>query len=376
MSRKGKLVHQACEARRGPKGAFASWKNTRDIWNELVRFLYLHNMLPRRIQDVTVASIMLYLQHCEARGLANSTTRNRSTEIRVIMRRAGRNMDHVTNRFLGLVTRCRDGKKRPPTRQELDAAFKLARAAHEGFYLLVRLQELLGLRRAEILRSARDLPRWLGLLLNGAQVLPLRSGGKGGRPRRFRILEHRRAETLSILRQAVLYCESHDGRLVEGRRQNLEGARNSLAARYRAAGFKGEISGHSLRYSYSHQMVTAELDLGVDEHEVLLAMSTDLGHGHRLFFTLRTYLLGLLPRFQRILKNGRLARLPEELANDERFRRPPRVKENGARTYWRAHIRNQRAGEGKRDVNACVPGHRAAHPLPETASHDGGARTT
>jgi len=350
MSRKGKVVHQACEARRGPQGAFESWQNTKDVWSEFARFLHEHGMLPRRIRDVPVAAIMLYLQHCLSRGLDPLTVRNRATEIRVIMQRAGRNLDHMTNQFLGLATRCRDGKKRPPTREELDRAFELARAAHQGFYLLIRLQELFGLRRVEIMRSARDLETWLRLLLGGAHALPLRRGGKGARRRRFRILEHRREETIAILQQAVLYCQSHGGRLVEGRRKNLEGSKNSLAARYRAVGLKGEISGHCLRHSYGCQMVTAELDQGVDEHEVLLGVCTDLGHGPgRLAFTARTYLLSLLPRFQRIFKNGRLVSMPKQMVSDERFRRPPRVKEKGARAYWRAHIRNQRAGEGKRD---------------------------
>ncbi|MGF6765411.1 MULTISPECIES: integrase domain-containing protein [Paraburkholderia] len=351
MSRKGKLVHQACEVRRGPQGAFASWENTKDVWQGFARFLHERALLPRRVQDVSVAAIELYLHDCEARGVARSTVKNYATEIRVVMARLGRNVASMTNKAFGLATRCRDGKKRPPTPEELDQALTRARAVHEGFYLLLCLQELFGLRRIEVLRSTRDFETWLHLLLGGAQALPLRRGGKCGRQRRFRILEHRREETVSVLRQAVLYCRAHHGRLVEGRRKNLEGSRGSLSARYRAVGLKGEIAGHCLRYSYGHQMASAELDRGVDEHEVLLGVSTDLGHGPgRCLFTLRTYLLGLLPRFQRILNNGRLIRIPKDIADDERFRPPPRVKENGARTYWRAHIRNRRAGEGKRDI--------------------------
>jgi hypothetical protein len=352
MSRKGKLVHQACEARRGPQGAFESWRNTRDVWVEFVRFLAQHGMLTRRIQDVTVASVELYLHHCEARGLAPSTTRNRSTELRVTLWRSGRNVDQITNKMFGLTRRCRDGKKRPPTRKELEKAYRLARAMHEGFYLLLRLQELLGLRRIEVLRSACDLDRWLRLLLDGAHALPLRSGGKGGRRRRFRILEHRRTETVAILQQAVAYCRAHDGRLIEGRRKNLESAKHSLAARYRAVGLKGEISGHSLRYLYACELATSEIERGVDECEVLLGVAAVLGHGPltRARFTLRTYLLSVLPRFARILKNGQLISIPEELKRDERFRAPPRIKEKGARAHWRTHIRNQRAGEGKRGV--------------------------
>jgi hypothetical protein len=351
MSRKGKLVHQACEARRGPQGAFGSWENSKDIWNQFARFLHQIGMLPRRIQDVQIAALMLYAQHCEARGLEPSTTRNHLTEIRVILKRAGRCIDHITNELLGVQTRCRDGKKRPPTPEELDRVYVLARAMHEGFYLLLRLQELLGLRRVEVMRSARDFRRWLRLLLEGAQALPLRRGGKGGRRRRVRILEHRRAETLSVLQQAVLYCQTHGGRLIEGRRKNLQGSKNSLTARYRAVGLKGEIAGHCLRYSYGHQLVSGDLDQGINEHEALLSASSSLGHGPgRLAFTARTYLLGLLPRLQRIFKNGRLIPAPKELATDARFRPPPRVKENGARAYWRTHIRNQRAGEGNRGV--------------------------
>jgi hypothetical protein len=363
MSRKGKLVHQACQVRRGPQGAFASWENTKDVWRGFARFLHGRAMLPRRIQDVSVAAIELYLHDCEARGVARSTVKNYATEIRVVMARLGRNVESMTNKAFGLATRCRDGKKRPPTPEELDQALTLARAVHEGFYLLLGLQELFGLRRIEVLKSACEFETWLRLLLDGAHALPLRRGGKCGRQRWFRILEHRREESVSVLQQAVLYCRAHHGRLVEGRRKNLEGSRNSLSARYRAVGLKGEIAGHCLRYSYAHQMATGQLDRGVDEHEVLLGVSTDLGHGPgRCLFTLRSYLLGLLPRFQRILEHGRLIRIPNNIAVDERFRPPPRVKENGARTYWRAHICNQRAGEGKRGIDAGVSAQHAVHP--------------
>jgi hypothetical protein len=127
MSRKGKLTHQACEARRGPQGAFASWENTRDIWEEFIRFLRQHGKLPRHVRDIPVATIMLYLQHCIGRGLKLSTVRNRATEIRVVMKRAGRNLDHVTNKVLGVATRCRDGKKRPLTDEEMGDVCERAR---------------------------------------------------------------------------------------------------------------------------------------------------------------------------------------------------------------------------------------------------------
>ncbi|MCX4177439.1 MULTISPECIES: integrase domain-containing protein [Paraburkholderia] len=376
MSRKGKLTHEACETRRGPQGAFESWKNTGDVWEEFIRFLHQHGTLPRRVRDIPVAFVMLYLQHCIGRGLKPSTVRNRATEIRVVMKRAGRNLDHVTNKVLGVATRCRDGKKRPLTDEELGDVNERARAADMGLYLLVRIQALLGLRRVEALRSACDLDRWVRLLANGARALPVRRGAKGGRPRRTRIIEQKRDETVALLQEAARYCRAHGGRLIQGRRKNREGSLNRLKALYRIIGLKGEISGHALRYTYSCTKATEDLDQGVPELEVLMGISGDLGHGpDRCRFTLRTYLLSLFPRFEKILKNGKLVGIPKDQVAD-RFRPPPRTRRKPARSHWQAHIKNRRAGEGTGGAEHHGGAPREAHPLSDTATHDGRARAS
>jgi hypothetical protein len=373
MSRKGKLTHQACEARRGPQGAFESWKNTKDIWVEFIEFLKERGPLPRHIRDIPLAFVMLYLQHCVGRGLELSTVRNRATEIRVVMKRVGRNIDHANGKFLGLAPRNRDGKKRPPTDEEMGNAFARAHAAHVGHYLMLRLQATLGLRRVECLRCVRDLDRWVRLLAGGAEALPVRAGAKGGRPRRVRVIERMRDETFELVKEAANYCRAHGGRLFEGRRKNLEGSLNALKARNRAVGLKGEISGHSLRYFYACCKAIEELDRGVPAHEVLIGISSDLGHGPRCQFTLRTYLLSIISRFENILKDGKLIGIPNDQV-DARFLPPVRTRRTPERSYWHAHIRNQRAGEGKSIARPHEDARPAAQPKSDTATRNSGTR--
>ena len=371
MSRRGKLIHEACEIRRGPQGAFATRANSTDTWSDFFRFLQQHGTLPRRLADIPVALLMLYLQHCVARGLKVATVRNRAAEIRVVMTRAGRNLEHVNCKLLGLATRCRDGKKRPLHDGELDVIYARARALDYGFYLLLRLQHFLGLRRAEALRCAPDIPTWVRLLAGGASELPMHRGAKGGRPRCTAIIEGKRAETLALLQDAARYCHAHGGRLIEGRRKNLESSLNRLKALYRAVGLKGEISGHALRYTYSGTKATEDLDRGMPERDVLVGVAAALGHGpERGRFILRTYLLSLADRFLSILQDGKFIMDPDYRI-DDRFIPPRRTRPGPARAYWRAHIRDQRAGAGKPAAADHEGARCTVHASSDTSASDG-----
>jgi hypothetical protein len=245
-----------------------------------------------------------------------------------------------------------------------------------GLYLLVRIQALLGLRRVEALRSAPDLDRWVRLLANGAKALPVRRATKGGRPRHTRLIEQKRDETVALLTEAARYCRAHGGRLIQGRRKNLEGSLNRLKALYRVIGLKGEISGHALRYTYGCTKATEDLDQGVPELEVLMGISADLGHGpNRCRFTLRTYLLSLFQRFEKILKNGKLVCIPKDQVPDQ-FRPPPRRRRKPARSHWRAHVKNRRAGEGASGAEHCGDVRHEVHQVSDTAAHDGRTRSS
>jgi hypothetical protein len=229
-----------------------------------------------------------------------------------------------------------------------------------------------------LLRSAPDLDRWVRLLAGGANALPVRRGVKGGRPRRTRIIEQKRDETFALLQEAARYCRTHGGRLIQGRRKDLASSINRVKALYRFIGLKGEISAHALRYTYSRDKATEDLDRGVPEHEVLMAISADLGHGpDRCRFTLRTYLLSLFSRFEKLLKNGKLVGIPKDQV-EERFRPPPRTKRNPARSHWRAYIQNRRAGAGKSGTEHehREGARREACPSSDTATHDERARAS
>jgi integrase len=275
-----------------------------------------HGILPDRVKDVPVIAIVLYVQHCLARGLTVASVRNIATEIRVVMDRAGADIDHVTNKFLGLARRNRDGRKRPPTDAEMHDITERARRADEGFYILIRLQRLLGLRRLEAMLSAPDLENWLELALQGADRFYVSRGTKGGRPRDVRLLEKKRAETIAVLREGVRYCQAHGGRLITGTRNDLRGSLERLKWIYRHVGLTREISSHSLRHAYAVERACEDLERNIPEETVLVNVSADLGHGPtRGQMTLRTYLLPVISLFSRIVKDGKLIGMPKYLVD-------------------------------------------------------------
>ncbi|MFL9907867.1 integrase domain-containing protein [Paraburkholderia sp. RL17-337-BIB-A] len=322
MSWYSNYLHEIGCGKRRTQGAFASLRNSMCEAGAFARFMRTLDIKPKRVKDTPAFAIFLYIQHCVARGVAPGTVRNTATELRCALRRAGRNIDYLTNSAMGLSSRDRNGQKRALMPSEVDAFVARAARLNTGFALLIMLQRLLGLRRLEGLRSAPDLQLWLDRITAGSHTVSVTRGAKGGRPRTVTILMQRREQTIHVLHSAVEYCNANGGRLITGRRNSLESALNRLKALYTAIGMTGQTSSHAARYTYAQDKALEYIQSGMEEHAVLVHVSADLGHGpSRQSFTARVYLRGILSHFSRIMQGSRFmgcARYLDEVLNDQR----------------------------------------------------------
>jgi integrase len=314
MSRRTKLVHEVVSVADRHEGSQQHKTNLREIWDPYSRFLRDIGICPKRVKEIPALGPKLYVQLCVARGTAVGSIHNRTSGIRVVMKRAGKDIDHLTNAVLGVPRRDRNGKKVPLSREEQIEVHEKAHRIDEGFGLLTEFQSGFGLRGREALLSPPDLQAWHQALANGESTIHVERGCKGGRPREVSVLEARRPEMLSVLARAIDYCHRHNGRLVTGRGGDLRSSLNRLKGLYRRAGLTGERSGHALRHGYACEMACQRFDRKESEHEVLVGVASDLGHGEkRGRFTLVTYLRSIIERFARVFRNGRLFKKAKDI---------------------------------------------------------------
>ena len=318
MSRRTNLVHEVVSVAARHDGSHQHKQNLRVIWDPFARFLQDLGISPRRIRDVPALAVKLYIQHCSARGMAIGSMHNQASGLRIVMKRAGMCIEQMTNAWLGVPRRDRNGRKVPLSAEQQAAAHERTRRIHEGAALVLEMQAGFGLRLREGLLSPPDLTLWYRSIANGAATIRVRRGCKGGRLRQVSVLEARRPQLLSVLARAIEYCACHDGQLVTGRGGDLRSSLNSIKAIYRQAGMTGEHSSHAMRYAYACASAQQRFDRGQTEHEVLAGVASDLGHGEktRLRFTLLTYLRSLLDRFARVFRNGRLFAKPKDVHTD------------------------------------------------------------
>lgn len=291
MSRAGDLIHQACQARRNSqKGAKESAQNSFDIWRAYVRFLQGVIALPRHVKEIPPAIFILYVHYELSRGIAVSTMKNRSTDIRVVSGRCGKNLDHFHNEFIGIPQRSLKGKKRKITDDEYNRALEQAARTDRGFELILRLQRLLGLRRREAAQCSESLSDWLAGLESGKRTVYVSRGAKNGRHRVVPVLAARREETIKVIRAALEYSRQlQPPRLLPN--HGMKRLLNALAARYRRAGLTGAIASHALRYAYAMELAAERLFAGDSPEATLVVVSAALGHGPtRIHFTKNTYL--------------------------------------------------------------------------------------
>ena len=149
----------------------------------------------------------------------------------------------------------RKGTKRAQTVSEIQELLARARRTNIGLMHMISLALHLGLRRKEDLMCPRDLQMWLDAPMHGESSIPLMRGAKKARPRDARMVQSNRQDTIEAIRSALTYCQEHDFELITGSGKALKSAMNRLKALLRRTGMVGQVSFHSLRYTYALRKV-------------------------------------------------------------------------------------------------------------------------
>jgi integrase len=297
-------VHQIAEANRLLGGSLKHQENRRHLVTPLLRFARELKTLTRSLADIEPWVVHMYAARCIAAGMSPGHLENVFSSIRVVLAVMGNDLQKsCSNRQLGLPYRVRQGARRAQTDEEIEALLKRAARINQGLFHMIALARHLGLRRREALMCGRDLQMWLDALISGKTTLHVMRGAKNLRHREIEVLEGRRADTRAAIEAALQYAVTHDYQFVTARRNTLKSAMNKFTAQLRQAGMTGELSFHSLRYTYALALAKQLLDSGVPPYETLVRLSAALGHGaSRSQMVKRYYCQPIAERFKDCLK--------------------------------------------------------------------------
>jgi integrase len=272
-------VHQIAEANALLGGSLKHQENRRHLVTPFLRYAREYKGLVRTLADIEPSLVHGYAAHCIVAGMTPGNLANIFSAIRVVLRVMGNDIGRsCSNQRLGLPRHIPKGARRAQSDEEIEALLARAARIDQGLALLIRLARYLGLRRLEALMCARDLRMWRDALASGKTTLHVMRGAKNLRPREVEVLESRRTETLAAVDAALAYASAHNHELITGRGRTLESALNRLKALLRQAGMTGELSFHSLRYTFALELAHQLLD-GVPPYETLVRLSASLGHG-------------------------------------------------------------------------------------------------
>ncbi|OYD76148.1 UNVERIFIED_ORG: integrase-like protein [Burkholderia sp. CF145] len=318
MGQKSRLSHLSRKYSDGRGGAARTIIHRWQLISQLLVFLGVLGIRAPHIRDTPMWAIALFVQTRLCEGIKPGHLRNMMSAIRVILDEAGRGIVNTacSNDALGVPRRNRKGAHRAQTHAEFAQTIERARAIDEGLAHLLFLMFYLGLRSIEALRSARELPGWLALLRAGADRLPFQYGAKTNRYREIEIIRGLRAQTIHAIESALAYCQAHN---------DLRTARSRLRDWLYAAGIRGQLSSHSLRYSHAVNLALALLDEGVSPAKTLDRVSASLGHGARAQMILNTYLQEIRHRFASVVIPRRIPRKPAKTVVGRHLPGPQRM---------------------------------------------------
>jgi integrase len=328
-------IHQISEANFILGGSVKHQENRRHLVTPFLRFLRDElKSLTRSLTDIKPWHVHIYAVHRIVSGATPGHMENEFSAIRVVCRALGNNFSKTcSNRRLGLPLRVRKGARRAQSPEEIRELLERAARLDQGLAHLIALARLLGLRRLEALMCARDLRMWRDALLNGNTTIHIMRGAKNLRPREAEVLESQRAETLAAVEAALEYAVEHNYELITGRGRTLESALNRLKGLLRRSGMVGELSFHSLRYTYSLELANQLHDSGVAPYETLVRLSASLGHGSsRVQMILTYYCQPIAARFKGCMK----------LHKSEAHRRSPATKVPRATARREAKLKHAR----------------------------------
>lgn len=277
MSLREQLIESACRA----GGSYDTVDGRVETARRFHDWLKSENRQERDIKNLNkVALVRGFVASLQT---SKGDRQNAMAELRGIYRAAGMEKfaDHreLTNRALGLDGRSRDGTHRVPSDGEY-RKITAALAENSKFSREKALFELcrnLGLRVEEAVQSDKSLRTWARQLEAGTRLSVI-YGTKGGRARDVRIPASLRGDAIKAVRDCIAHCKSHpEGRLIDA--PSVQRATERVHYVASRVGMVGEISPHSLRYSFAHDAARTYLAEGLSKRETLSALSLDLGHG-------------------------------------------------------------------------------------------------
>ena len=272
------LRTEVVSAARKSGGSFKTVEARSQIGKQLCDYLKEQNIQIKSLADLKEKHLQGFIARGKAAGITDRTNQNRLSAIRSVLRSAGlsRKAAGLTTKKFGIEKASRDGSRAAISRTDFEQ--RLAQVKDPGVHAVLVMQRELGLRQLEAIMGGRPdtLERWEKELTTGACRICIGEGTKGGRPRETLPVDKEKA--LAAIRTAKAVAASQPGgRLIEAK--GLKEAVDRFNNQARAAGFTGDFSPHTVRYSFAQDSVARYEAAGFSHREALAFTSLDLGHG-------------------------------------------------------------------------------------------------
>lgn len=273
------LQQQLSNNTRQAGGAHKTVHNRQIMMERFVHYLKESNIQIHNVNQVKVSYIERYIQTRLSQGISKRTLQNEMAAIRQTLRAADRNKlaDHprISNQTLGLSGASRQGTKVAITQEQYQAIHEEALQKSPALAATLDIAITLGLRGEEAVQSWQSMKTWQKALQQGKTTLHVVFGTKGGRPRDVHIINPQ--QTLQVVNNALTIMAQQNGKLID--KPNLKQAMNYWRNSTYRLGLTGQISPHSLRYTFTQDQIDHYLKQGYSEQEALAKVSMDLGHG-------------------------------------------------------------------------------------------------
>ena len=237
------------------------------------------------LADLKIRHVEKYIELAQAEHLAKTgeplskrTLQNRISLLRKSLRALKRDKfaDHerMTSKALGIDGASRAGSHVAMTAEQFaEVSARVYASGKPGHIAVFDLQRTLGLRANEAVNAGKSLKTWSKQLERDISRLSVVHGTKGGRLRESTPLEG----INEAVKAALAAADPVTGYIIQS--SSPEAANRSYARFCHAMGMKGEISSHSLRYTYAQTLKAQALTNGFEEKEALALVSMELGHG-------------------------------------------------------------------------------------------------
>lgn len=289
------------------KGAFATRDRAHTTWRAVERFAAQSKMVldPKTI---TAKQARLFLEH-RAKTISARSVQQEAAHIRVAVRsemHEKRRPDGKTS--MGDISKKGNPWASPRLSVESCSRTSLKAAMDPELYASVRMllkpdvlatadiQHALGLRALEAVRSGETFGQWSKVLsarAPGAGVtVAVLIGTKGGRTRDVFVHPEQVERFAAALAQAMPLANSR-GWVISSKKPTLESAIDKYNNALRYRGLVGDNASHGMRRAFAQESYALYRELGMNEHQALVRLSRDLGHGDkRTTYVFNSYLVG------------------------------------------------------------------------------------